>query len=181
MGEWRSAMDLLRSNNSNPERAETERNLLRNEVSSQGISTKGSKVILNNLAKYDAENKHEGLSGFISSIGERVYSSIDQFSETYSGLKDNLKKARNTDEYIRTASVLATLKTDINDEIIKDYENTKSLIGPENLSADTTVGHLIDTHILLEATNAHIQPYIKVSEQTCDAQSKGEGNCQFKK
>lgn len=179
MGEWESAMKLLNSNSSDRGYAETERNVLRLEMSDQGMSIKGSQVVMNNLAKYDSQNASEGVSGFISSIGERVYASVNQFEKVYDGIKTMLTKPQTTDKYMQTTQTLATLRTDINREILSDYEKAKSLIGPENLSADETVGKLIDTHILLESTNKFVKPYIKVAEQTCNGQSTGEGNCRY--
>lgn len=169
----------MSSTTSDREYAETERNVLRNELSSQGMSTKGSNVIMNNLAKYNSENASEGISGFISSVGTRVVASIAEFGKVYDGIKAMLKKAPTTDKYMDITHTLVNLQTAINDDIIKDYENAKSLMGPENQSTDETVAKLIDTHILLETTNKFVKPYIKVSEQTCNGASAGEGNCRF--
>lgn len=179
MTEWESAWKLLNSNSSDRGAAETERNVLRVEMSDQGMSIKGSQVVMNNLAKYNSQNASEGVSGFISSIGERVYASINQFEKAYDGIKAMLTKPQTTDKWVERNQALTTLKMDINNEIIKDYIDTKNLIGPENLSTDETVGKLIDTHILLESTNKFIKPYIKVSEQTCDQQDAGAGNCRY--
>lgn len=180
MTEWEKAWKLLNSNSSDREYAEVERNVLRSEMSHQGMATKGSQTVMNNLAKYNSQNTREGTSGFISSIGERVYASIDQFGKVYDGIRAMLRKPQTTDKYMDTTRTFAILKTDINAEIIKDYENAKSLIGPENQSADEAVAKLIDTHILIESTNKFVKPYIKVSEQTCNGQSTGEGNCYFR-
>ena len=180
MKEWENAMNLLNSNSSNPEYAETERNVLRNELSHQGMSTKSSQVIMNNLAKYNSQHASEGLSGFVTSIGERMYASIAEFGKAYDGIKALLMKPQTTDKYMETKEILATMKTDINEEIIKDYLHAKDLIGPENQSADETVAKLIDTHILLESTNSRAKSYIKIAEQTCDGQSTGQGNCRYR-
>ena len=144
------------------------------------MSTKGSQTIMNNLAKYNSQDSSEGLSGFVGSIGERVFASANQFEKVYDGIVAMLRKPQTTDKYMETTQILTDLKTDINKDIIKDYELAKSLIGPENQSTDMTVGKLIDTHILIESTNRFIQPYIKVSEQTCDAQDVGNGVCRFR-
>ncbi|HBB27630.1 TPA: hypothetical protein DCZ36_04010 [Candidatus Gracilibacteria bacterium] len=180
MKEWENAMNLFHSTSSNPEYAETERNVLRNELSNQGMSTKSSQVIMNNLAKYNSQHASEGLSGFVTSIGERVYASIAEFGKAYDGIRDMLTKPQTTDKYMETTQILATLKTDINDDIITDYINAKDLIGPENQSVDETVAKLIDTHVLLESTNSHARSYIKIAEQTCEGQSMGEGNCRYR-
>lgn len=179
MDEWEAAMALLNSNSSDKRYAEIERNLLRDELSAQGMSTKGSEIIMNNLAKYNSQGPSEGVSGFISSIGERVYSSITQFGKAYDDIKAMLKMPQTTDKYMERVENLTTLQSDINAEIIRDYENAKSLIGPENQSTDETVGKLIDTHILLQSTNKFVLPYIKLAEQTCNAQDTGAGNCRF--
>lgn len=178
MGEWENAMALLNSNSANPEYAETERNVLRNELSNQGMSTKGSNVIMNNLAIYNSQNASEGISGFISSVGTRVVASIAEFGKVYDGIRAMFKKAPTTDKYMEITYILVDNKG-INKEIISDYEKAKSLMGPENQSTDETVAKLIDTHILLETTNKFVKPYIKVSEQTCNGASAGEGNCRF--
>lgn len=126
MTEWENAMRLLNSNSSNPEYAETERNVLRNELSHQGMSTKGSQIIMNNLAKYNSQNASEGISGFVGSIGERVYASVNQFEKVYDGIKKMLTKPQTTDKYMETTQILSTLKLDINKEIVTDYEKAKA-------------------------------------------------------
>lgn len=128
MKNWEDAMKLLNSNSSDRQHAETERNLLRQELSNQGMSTKGSQVIMNNLAKYNSQNSREGLSGFVSSVGDRIYSSVDQFAKVYDGIKAMLTKPQTTDKYMETTHTLIDLETDINKDIISDYENAKSLI-----------------------------------------------------
>lgn len=180
MDDWGRAWKLLNSNSSDREYADVERNVLRDEMSRQGMGTKGSSVIMNNLAKYNGQAPSEGLTGFVSDIGERVYASIGQFGKSYDDLKAMLNRPQTTGQYLETTKVLERLKTDINEDIVRDYENAKSLIGPENQSADETVAKLIDTHILLETTNGFVQPYIKIAEQTCDEQATGKGNCRYK-
>lgn len=180
MGDWERAWKLLNSNSSDREYADLERNVLRDEMSRQGMGTKGSHVIMNNLAKYNGQAPSEGLTGFVSDIGDRVYASVGQFGKVYDDLRGMLKKPQTTDRYMETTQVLESLKTDINQDILGDYENAKSLMGPENQSADETVAKLIDTHILLESTNEFVKPYIKVAEQTCDEQDTGKGNCRYK-
>jgi hypothetical protein len=68
MQEWEKAAKLLTSNSSDKDYAEIEKNLLRNELSKQGMSTKSSAVIMNNLAKYNNDTSGNGLTGFISSV-----------------------------------------------------------------------------------------------------------------
>lgn len=128
MGDWERAWKLLNSNSSDREYADVERNVLRDEMSRQGMSTKGSNVIMNNLAKYNGQAPGEGLTGFVTDIGERVYASAGQFGKVYNDLKARLQKPQTTDRYMETTHVLETLKTDINDDILKDYENAKSLM-----------------------------------------------------
>lgn len=128
MKSWEEAFALLNSNGADKKRADTERNVLRLEMSTQGMSIKGSQVVMNNLAKYNSQNASEGVSGFISSVGDRVYSSIEQFEKTYNELKNMLTKPQTTDKYMETTRVLLNLKSDVNDEIIKDYEQAKSNI-----------------------------------------------------
>lgn len=184
MNEWEQANTLLNSNSMNREYAETERNVLRAELGRQGIGTKASQSILNCLAKYNSTGLRCGLVGGLSDIAKTITENknaiVDQFEKTYNALKNMLTKPQTTDQYVKTTEAINALKIGINSDIVADYTNAKNLIGPENLSADETVGSLIDTHILLESTNTQIKSYIKVSEQTCNAQSKGEGNCTFR-
>lgn len=177
MESWRKAWTLFNGNSSSRDYAETERNLLRNELSRQGLSTKTSGTMLNNLAEYNSQSKFEGTSGFVSSIGERVYKSVDQFEKAYAGLKAELLKPQTTDKYMENYSNLKMLKNSVNKEIIADYIKTKDLIGPENQTTDDTVGKLLDTHILLESTNRFLKPYVKLSQKTCNDQDRGNGNC----
>jgi|GEM_PF-5448627 len=177
MESWRKAWKLFNGNSSSQEYAETERNVLRNELSRQGMGTKASQTMLNNLAEYNSQSKFEGTSGFVSSIGERVYKSVDQFEKAYTGLKAELLKPQTTDKYMENYSNLKMLKNSINSEIIADYTKTKDLIGPENQTTDDTVGKLLDTHILLESTNRFLKPYVKLSQKTCNDQDQGNGNC----
>lgn len=128
MTEWENAIKLSKSNSSNSEYAQTERAVLRDELSHQGMSSKSSQAIMNNLAKYNSQDSREGTTGFISSIGERVIKSAAEFGKAYDGIKAMLKKAKNTDEYMNISQNLAVLETDINKEIISDYVHTKELM-----------------------------------------------------
>lgn len=177
MENWRKAWKLFNGNSSSQEYAEVERNLLRDELSRQGMGTKAAGTMLNNLSEYNSQSKFEGTSGFISSIGERVYKSVDQFEKTYAGLKAELLKPQTTDKYMENYSNLKMLKNTVNKEIVADYIKTKDLIGPENQTTDDTVGKLLDTHILLESTNRFLKPYVKLSQKTCNDQDRGNGNC----
>lgn len=177
MESWRKAWTLFNGNSSSQEYAETERNGLRNELSRQGMGTKSAQIILNNLSEYNSQSTFEGTSGFVSSIGERVYKSVDQFEKTYAGLKAELLKPQTTDKYMENYSNLKMLKNTVNKEIVADYIKTRDLIGPENQTTDDTVGKLLDTHILLESTNRFLKPYVKLSQKTCNDQDRGNGNC----
>lgn len=126
MKEWENAMALLNSNSSDKKNAETEKRVLREEMSRQGMSTQGSQVVMNNLAKYNSKDQSEGLSGFATSIGDRVYSSIGQFEKKYEDLKTMLKKPQTTDQYMQTVQAIKVMKGGVNDEIIADYEKAKS-------------------------------------------------------
>jgi hypothetical protein len=180
MKEWDKASTLMTSNSANPEYAETERNTLRTELSNQGMNTKGSQTIMNNLAIYNGEKTTEGVTGFVSSIGERVYQTGDQFAKIYEGLRDKLlSQPQSTDKYMETSRAIITLETGINADILKDYEYAKSRIGVENATTDQTVGDLIDTHILLESTNTFVSDYVKISEKVCKAQASDKGNCSY--
>lgn len=184
MKAWSDATRLLNSNSSDREYAETERNVLRDEMSRQGMSTKGSQATMNCLAKYNSTGVRcgiaDGLFATASAVTEDVYSSITQIgSSAYDTLKKMLTKPQTTEQYVETTNILVTLKTDINDEIINDYIKAKNLIGPENLSADETVASLIDAHILIETTTKSLPPIIKLSEKICNAQNTGAGNCRF--
>ena len=178
--EWTNALKLLNGD----KYEETERNLLRDELSKQGLSTKSSQAIMNNLEIYNAKDTHNGVAGFVKSIGERVSSSIDQFTATFSGMSTYLKEMYNRPEKtITTAEYIAknwqfTTEKDIAQEIIQDYENTKSNIGPENQNTDEIVAKLMDIHMNLESINKYLQPFIKVSQKICNDQSTGNGNCQ---
>ena len=59
MKEWEQASTLLTSNPTHPEYADTERNVLRNELANQGMNTKGTQTIMNNLAKYNGQTTTE--------------------------------------------------------------------------------------------------------------------------
>lgn len=128
MQDWRDASRLLGSNSSDAEYAETEQNVLRNEMSRQGMSSKGSQIIMNNLAIYNSQDASEGLSGFISSVGERAQKTVAQFADTFKGMADMIRNAKTTDTYMEATQSLIILKNDINDDIIKDYVNAKNLM-----------------------------------------------------
>jgi hypothetical protein len=83
---------------------------------------------MNNLAIYNNQTASEGLTGFVSSVGERVYASVSQLGSVFKGVVAMIKSSKTTDEYMKNTQALIILKTDINTDIRKDYENAKSLI-----------------------------------------------------
>lgn len=128
---------------------------------------------MNNLATYNSQNSPNGITGFLSSIGDRAYNTVAQFGTVFDDIKKQFTKPEkpiSTVKYMEIYKHLQSLKGGIQDEIIQDYMNVKSLIGPENQTADTMVAKLIDTHLLLISTNQFITPYIKLAEKTCNAQ-----------
>ena len=68
MDEWRKAAKLLGSDSSNEEYAATERNLLRDEMNRQGMTTKGSQAVLNCLAQYNNTGIRCGLVGGLTEV-----------------------------------------------------------------------------------------------------------------
>ena len=116
----------------------------------------------------------------MSSIGERVRQTGDQFAIMYQGIRDKyLSEPQTTDQYMKTSRAIITLETGINADILKDYENAKSRIGVENATTDLTVANLLDTHILLTSTHAFLSDYIKIAEKVCSAQASDKGNCKY--
>lgn len=53
MTDWERAYALLNADSTNREYAETERNVLRDELARQGVTTKTSQATLNCLAQYN--------------------------------------------------------------------------------------------------------------------------------
>jgi hypothetical protein len=94
---------------------------------------------MNNLAKYNNDTSGNGLTGFISSVWDRIEKSWKQFTDLYDGpdgeggIKNYIKKAMgswstaSTDRVMNTAQD-DTIKIDIKKEIEDTYIETKSLI-----------------------------------------------------
>jgi hypothetical protein len=179
MKEWEGAFALMKGNSSNTEYAETESNVLRDELSRQGMSAKASQAIMNNLASYNAQSPNEGVFGFIASVGDRIVKTIDQIWWAFGGMVSMIKTAKNTDQYVKNTQALVTVKTEITEDIIADYRLARELMWPENLSVDETFAGLLETHILLQDSNKNIGSFIKIAQQTCNAQSTGNGNCSY--
>ncbi|MDQ1343691.1 MAG: hypothetical protein QG650_411 [Patescibacteria group bacterium] len=73
---------------------------------------------------------------------------------------------------------LADLKTDVGQEIQKEYMETLSLISDENVSVDNNVGQLLEMHVILSKTLKTIDPFKKTSSDTCKVQAANvPANC----
>lgn len=130
--EWTRAAALMKGGSSNAEYAETERNVLREELSKQGMSTKGSQATLKCLEQYNNTGNRcnivGGLTDIVTNMNENIREITDQFEETYRTIKAKLSKPQTTDQYMDTVNTVETLKFAINNDIIADYTNAKNLL-----------------------------------------------------
>lgn len=181
MQAWKDAAGMLDSNSSESMTVKVSVDVSNGEASmSMGISPKRADNVVNNLGKYSSQNAHEGISGYVGAIGERVHNGANQVGSMFDDIKKKLQRPQTTDQYLQTYQNFQAIKNDIFDELKADYILSKDLMGPENQATDLNVSSLISTHLRLEETDTKITPFIKVAQEVCNAQGKNlSGNCRF--
>lgn len=187
--DWKDAWALLQGSHKNQDRLEKQ--LLRKELSNQGLSTSASDRALRNLDAYNRGDGWQGVNGSLTGIGEAVNNGVAMVQSLYDEAKSvgaqyapsNLgqprpEDAKNTEEYLERYKNLVDLKTDLGKEIGAEYEQARSLISSENVSVDENVGQLLEMHVVLSKTINTMRPYCETSRQACLQQAKNvAANC----
>lgn len=187
--DWKDAWALLQGSHKNQDRIEKQ--LLRKELSNQGLSTSASERALRNLDAYNRGDGWQGMNGSLQGIGEAVNNGVAMVRGLYDEAKSvgaqyapsnagqpNPEGAKSTDEYLERYKNLVEFKTDVGNEIAAEYEQARSLISSENVSVDENVGQLLEMHVILSRTINTMRPYCETSRQACLQQAKNvAANC----
>lgn len=188
--DWKDAWAMMQG--SHKQQDKLEKQLLRQELSRQGLSTSSSERAVRNLDAYNRGEGWQGINGSMQGIGEAVNNGVAMVQGLYdeassvggqytAGFKAGQPKpedSKNTDQYLERYRNLGDLKTEVGKEVAAEFEQAKASISDENVSVDNNVGQLIEMHVILSKTLKAIDPYKKTSTKACkdQAQNKG-GNC----
>lgn len=170
-----------------------ERELLREELSRQGLSTKASDRMVRNLDAYNRGEGWQGAQSSLQGIGEAVNNGVEAVKGLYNEARDvgaqyagggqapgqpSPEKAKNSEEYLERLKNLTELKTSVGTEIQSEYLELLALVSDENVSVDNNLGQLVEMHVILSKTLKAIDPYRETSTKACNEQARNYGgNC----
>lgn len=182
MKDWKEAWALLTWTIWEDEYKEKERDLLKNELSRQWLSSDNSSIILWNLEKYNwwwisADNNF--ITNSFESIKKKIKDQVDEFNNTVL----QVWEWKWDDEEIPVEKITQTIdkntsSNDIEKTIAEIYEKSLPSASLQDVNTEKIMQKCIDIHISLTQAIETLEKTVVLSRKVCNEQDRWNWICE---
>lgn len=189
---WKDAIDLMLWRNIN-NYEETEKKILKRELSRQGVKSSNKAIIIWNLEKYNRQNwdwwapeKDNFIEGSYNTITQNIWKQYNSFKKDILSPFQKQNTTWNTKQISKSIKTLIDLwqKNDIITNIVtrisEVYQNEAMFSRVEDTNTQKLQWKLFSMHINLLSAINKLNKLIPISEKVCRAQDNWNWLCTTK-
>ncbi len=189
---WKDAIDLMLWRNIN-NYEETEKKILKRELSRQGVKSSNKAIIIWNLEKYNRQNwdwwapeKDNFIEGSYNTITQNIWKQYNSFKKDILSPFQKQNTTWNTKQISKSIKTLIDLwqKNDITTNIVtrisEVYQNEAMFSRVEDTNTQKLQWKLFSMHINLLSAINKLNKLIPISEKVCRAQDNWNWLCTTK-